>query len=525
MNDRAGSSLPQIGGVSEDQIILARANGYSFHLNDETWVLDKNTKVYTSQIRALVSGETLRGCLKTLAFFSANMSAGHAHSMESHFTHFLKETNAREITSAELINYRSTLTSDKEWYLGKLRGFLKKWHQLGYEGVSDEVIEMIAGWRIKGSLKGDRVKRMDPTLGPLSDIELQAFNEGVVRAYELDQITLAELAMCLVISNTGRRPIQISHLRVGDIVRGKNNRGEPFYGINIPRAKQGTGFRTSFKVWALNQDLYSIVNAQAKSSMQQAARVLGFELQDSDREQLPLFLDPKVLSSIRSPVELRRLATTDKLHITSSKITETIQHVVESLDIHSERTGELIHLNSQRFRYSTGTRAAREGFGELVIAELMDHTDTQSSGIYIKNIPEHVERLDEAMGFQLAPYAQAFAGVLVDSERDAKRGDDPNSRIRAEEGQGIGTCGEHGFCGANVPIPCYTCMHFQPWVDGPHEEVYEELLAERERIKEMTGDMQVAAVLDRSIIAVADVISRCKKRRQELDQEKGAGDV
>ncbi|QQA60855.1 hypothetical protein JC965_24005 [Aeromonas caviae] len=75
------------------------------------------------------------------------------------------------------------------------------------------------------------------------------------------------------------------------------------------------------------------------------------------------------------------------------------------------------------------------------------------------------------------------------------------------------------FCGANVPIPCYTCMHFQPWLDGPHEAVYQGLLNERERVKEVTGDIEVAAVLDRSILAVADVIMRCAKRREELDQQ------
>jgi hypothetical protein len=58
-------------------------------------------------------------------------------------------------------------------------------------------------------------------------------------------------------------------------------------------------------------------------------------------------------------------------------------------------------------------------------------------------------------------------------------------------------------------------MHFQPWLDGPHEDVYQGLLNERERVKEITGDIQIAAVLDRSI-AVADVIMRCAKRREEL---------
>ncbi|WP_407232005.1 hypothetical protein [Escherichia coli] len=32
----------------------------------------------------------------------------------------------------------------------------------------------------------------------------------------------------------------------------------------------------------------------------------------------------------------------------------------------------------------------------------------------------------------------------------------------------------------------------------------------------ITGDIQIAAVLDRSIIALADVIMRCAKRREEL---------
>ena len=153
----------------------------------------------------------------------------------------------------------------------------------------------------------------------------------------------------------------------------------------------------------------------------------------------------------------------------------------------------------------------------MVIAELLDHSDNQNAGVYIENIPEHVENLDKAVGHQMAHYAQAFAGVLVDSENAAKRGDDFNSRVKAG-GDGIGTCGSYGFCGASVPIPCYTCMHFQPWLDGPHESVYEDLISERLRLFDVTGDKQIAAVNDRSILAVADVIQRCRARKEELSR-------
>ena len=126
---------------------------------------------------------------------------------------------------------------------------------------------------------------------------------------------------------------------------------------------------------------------------------LGFELQEDDRQQIPLFPDLDVLATVQSPYEFRQLFATDKLHIPAAKITNTLQYIIEKSDIRSERTGELLHINARRFRYTTGTRAAKEGFGELVIAELLDHTDTQNAGVYIKNIPEHVKKLDEAVGF------------------------------------------------------------------------------------------------------------------------------
>ena len=511
------NSLPTLAPVR----IRAKANGYFFQLYNTSWVLDKNTAVTLVDIHHYLSGEKLDGCLRTLAFYASNLSASHTLNIIMRFQHMLRETDAREITDTVLINYRSMLSPATEWYLATIRGFLRSWHQLGYPGISKDVILLLDGWTLKGNRKGDAVKRMDPQEGPLTDNELTAFNEGAVRAYEKSLITIAELAMALSASHTGRRPIQISQLRVIDVLCGKNEKGEPFYMLNVPRAKQrSSSFRTNFKPFAISLELWAILSAQARNAIVQVEKRLGFELQKADRQQVPLFPNFDVVDTIESPSEFRQLLATDKLNIASSEITDTLQFIVEESNIRSERTGDLLHINSRRFRYTTGTRAAREGFGELVIAELLDHTDTQNAGVYVKNIPEHVKKLDEAVGFQLAPYAQAFVGVLVDSEKEAQRGNDPTSRIRTEMGLGVGTCGEHGFCGANIPIPCYTCMHFQPWLNGPHKEVYQGLLNERERVKEITGDIQIAAVLDRSIIAVADVIMRCEKRSEELSQQR-----
>ncbi|MBL0551295.1 hypothetical protein JD551_20320 [Aeromonas caviae] len=500
--------------------IPARANGYSFMLHDAQWRLDKNTIVGVGAIHDLLDATTLNGLLNTLSYYASNMSPGHTENAFIWFLSYVRTTKTSHIDVSSLINYRYSLDAAHEYRMGAIRGLLRQWYRLGYPGVSKDVMRLLDGWTLKGSRKGDAVKRMDPNEGPLTDNELQAFNEGAVRAYEGNLISLTELAMALAISHTGRRPIQISQLRVGDVLCGKNEKEEPFYVLNVPRAKQYySSFRASLKPFAMTQELWAILNAQARNAIALVENHLGFELQENDRQQIPLFLDLDVVADIQSPHELHQLLATDKLHIKSIVITNTLQFIVEIADIHSERAGDQFHINARRFRYTTGTRAAREGFGELVIAELLDHSDTQSAGIYVKNIPEHVKKLDEAVGFQLAPFAQAFVGVLIDSEREARRGNDPSSRIRTEMGLGVGSCGEHGFCGANVPIPCYTCMHFQPWLDGPHEDVYQGLLNERERVAEVTGDSAVAGVLDRTIVAVADVIMRCAKRREELGQQ------
>jgi integrase len=487
-----------------------------FYEDDTHWRLDKNNTVAVGAVRVLLDDEIRASFIATLVFYATNLSGGYTKLISETILHMLRATGASKFSESTLISYRALLNSGTEWQLGIARTFLKKWYELGYPGISESIVELLYSWTIKGAIKGDLIKRLDPHYGPLSDLELQGFNEGVTQAYEKNKISITDLALALIISNTGRRPIQISHLKIKDVLTGKNRKGEPCYLVNIPRAKQrGEVFRESFKQFAITHELWVILNAQVSLVKRKFEKRFGIELGEADQSELPLFPDWDAFPTVTFQ-DFRTLLGSDRLHIRSAVITEVLQHCAESARIHSERTGSLLNANSYRFRYTTGTRAAREGFGVMVIAELLDHSDNQNAGVYIENIPEHVARLDEAVGHQLAPYAQAFAGVLVDSEETARRGKNINSRIKSSKG-GIGTCGNYGFCGANVPIPCYTCIHFQPWLNGPHEAIYAELISERDRLLKVTGDLQISAVNDRSILAVANVIQLCAKRREELE--------
>lgn len=185
------------------------------------------------------------------------------------------------------------------------------------------------------------------------------------------------------------------------------------------------------------------------------------------------------------------------------------------LNVTSERTGETIHIHPRRFRYTMGTRAAEEGQHALVIAEMLDHTDTQQVNVYVESTPEIARRIDAATALELAPLAQAFLGKLVRSEADALRGDDPASRIVDPDTGAVGTCGKYGFCGLLGPVACYTCHNFQPWLEADHEGLLRKLVAERLRREERTGDTRITNTLDRTILAVADVVNRCDVARDE----------
>ena len=162
------------------------------------------------------------------------------------------------------------------------------------------------------------------------------------------------------------------------------------------------------------------------------------------------------------------------------------------------------------------------------LAWLLDHSTLASAGIYIDNLPEHAAQINAAMSgsLTLLRFASLFRGRLVDREADAVAGDDPlHSRLHYQ-GTAAATCGKRKQCGlgGGIPLACYTCDHFQPWLDGPHEAVLGNLLRERRRLDELCGAAHPATTRrDTTIIAVINVIQRCHARREELAREANVG--
>lgn len=513
--------MPNKFTIFENSIYFSTKNNYQISFKDNYWILDKERNINLSSVINKISPPLIYGYKKTLQFYAINHSSYHTTNVHNALLHFLTRTKTHKISPESLINFKSSLNRETEFILGVLKGFLKKWHGLGYEGVSEEVVILLNNWRIKGNIKGDVVKRLDPEKGPLTDIELQAFNSGALQCYEQNKITLTELALSLLISNTGRRSLQISHMKLKDLLTIYNSDQETIYFLNIPRIKQRDGyFRDAFNQIHVTKELWLILKSQADHVIDDfQTRLKNNLIPQNLISKLPLFPNKTKLKDIKNLRQLHELSEGDFLHIVANNATKAMRKIVEHANIFSERTGQLLHISSSRFRYTIGTRAAREGFGPLIIAELLDHSDTQNAHVYIENIPEYASRINEKIGHLMEPYSKAFKGQLITSENEAKRGNEITSRIRINTTENIGNCGSYDFCGGKVPIPCYTCLYFQPWLDAPHEKVLLRLLKERDQIIKDTKDLAIASANDRTILAVMEVVQLCRLRRKGISDE------
>jgi len=351
---------------------------------------------------------------------------------------------------------------------------------------------------------------MDPNKGPFTDIEWESVQQALNDAYARNGVSLQEYVLVWLFALLGLRPTQYARLKLCDVSVATSEKDGAFvYSIRVPRAKTREGNpRAQFADRVLIPQVGEVV---LELTSQVEARFVGIL---DDPRQAPLF---PLGHEGSAPIGF-------EYHATTEQIRNKLARVLNALKVVSERTGKPMNIMATRFRRTLGTRAAAEGHGELVIAELLDHSDTQNVGVYVNATPAIIERIDKAIAMRMAPLAQAFAGKLINGPAEATRATDSSSNISAphitKSFKSIASCGMHGFCGFLKPVACYTCRSFEPWVDGPHEAVLDHLLAERERLL-LTTDSRIASINDRTILAVAEVVHRCEQARREKDASHG----
>lgn len=505
---RPGDSARVIARQSEAPPLPERAqsrSGASFDPRSDLWAWrDSVVSVSMSfePMRQYMSARLLDSLKLTLIWYVRVHSPRTAMANRAAFWHFLKATHKQgsapldQIKSVDVLNYKASLRPSFEHYLGRLATVLRRWRRLGYPGVGDAV-SLLNDMRLAGGVKGAAVMTMCPIMGPFTNTEQEAIQSAVDEAYVDGEIEAIHYLLTWLLMALGQRPEQYAAMKVCDIARTIEEDGTHLYALRVPRAKQSENPRTSFKERLLIPQIGRPLWDYAQHVRERFSDLL------SDSSQAPMF-PQKVVGEMAPGFEY---------HYTTGAMTSSLKIVLKKLDVTSERTGEPLHITPIRFRRTFGTRAAQEGHGELVIAELLDHSDTQNVGVYVAAVPEIAARIDRAIAMELAPLAQAFKGMVIDDEPAATRGSDPASRIRDlridREGRPMGSCGQFSACGYAKPIACYTCRSFEPWLDGPHEAVLNYLLAKREQNSSSLGP-RMASINDRTILAVAEVVQLCR---------------
>lgn len=482
-----------------EEPLVAINSGYNFYKGGKIWVLDKNVSVNVSLVIAVLNKIYHQGFLDTLACFATTRSSSYTKRLFFVFYDYIKTTKDGMITDDSIKNYHFKALLNKPEHIIGIRAFFKKWFDLGYFGVSEWQVDYLEKIILKKRQLGEAVRVRDRRKGPLTENEVINFNEGAMWLYDSGEITLEELAMALITSYTGRRPIQISHLKLKDILSLFQDMGFD-YSINFPRAKHSGAFRSEFTLLKITEDLHDIIVILSEKNIRAFENFLGREVDTHEVKEIPLFLDLQSVNEQFPGKEVLTLLKKDIFHLRAKYITVAIKRIARKLGFLDDEST----IHARRFRYSLGMRAAQEGFGEYVIAALLDHRTINNVSCYVKNVPEYAVRIDEVITAGIIQYANAFKGNLINEDSGCKK-------IKNHDGVDSGNCSNCKSCGTPVPVPCYTCIHFQPWIDGPHQSVHDYLINERNRIARITSDVKVTTSLDRTINAVKEVILKCNE--------------
>lgn len=499
--------------------------GYEIDVGLRRWILSRDVTVKLEWVDEWLGSPLKMSFIQMVAWYASTRAPGTVQTAALAFKALIGfirqgEATVSEITSVSLTNYRSHLGKSREFELLPLVVLLRHWLRLNNPGLGRNVKETLRQWKIKSAPKGVAVLTRCPRRGALSELEYEGLSSSLIESFGSRKTSLSNYVLTDLMISTGRRPSQLGDLKLVDILDPDVDAHEDCgLVIQFPRRKQRRIWRAAFKPAYLSSEKAAPIRELAALVKARASRIWP-TLSSEAASQLPLFPAWSRIRSSRSmPVErVAELAGSEAFHLATREIRDRLIKTVERIGVTSERTLEQLHVFPTRLRRTVATRAAREGYSTLVIAELLDHSDDQNARIYTENVPENAAAINAAIAMQLAPIVQAFCGMLVDREADALRGNDIASRVRTDEGSGVGTCGTFGFCGAIAPIACYTCKAFQPWLDAPHEEVMIALVDERSRIRDLTRDDAIASINDRTILAVAEVIRLCEKRRQEIAQ-------
>ena len=426
-----------------NNLIKYNSDKMSLHEHKIVSSIESNGINLTNLIYAM-NENLVCGFVYTVQYYFNSNSYLYVKSIVRNMESLIRKLSPTHIDDKVLIEYQNKQSSKAPASFRVLRPFLIKWFEFGYPGIDESAVELLKHFDRKIKKAGQSVLQDDPTGGPLTKEEHTSLIRAMNHAYRIGVLSLSDYAISLLMSLTGRRPQQLVMLKHKDLLQNNLDNGKVEYIISVPRVKQ-RGKQLQYRKVPIISEVASIVQLQADHSVRLVELTLGKTLDDHAKGKVPVFLNEEKLLDLA--IKDSNFLESNKIYAKPTIANVALKNIVNNGNVISNRTGSLLNATPRRLRYTIATMLAREGHSANTIAELLDHSSTSSTGIYIKNLADSAERIDSAVSEQLSFVADIFMnGIRSNKIRDFKF-----CSSRKCQSQNL-----------NVNFPCEECAFFMP---------------------------------------------------------------
>ena len=404
----------------------------------------ENDGINIRELICVMNEKLVCGFVYTVQYYFNSNSYLYVKNIVRNMESLIRKLSPTHIDDKVLIEYQNKQSSKAPASFRVLRPFLIKWFEFGYPGIDESAVELLKHFDLKIKKAGQSVLQDDPTGGPLTKEEHTSLIRAMNHAYRIGVLSLSDYAISLLMSLTGRRPQQLVMLKHKDLLQNNLDNGKVEYIISVPRVKQ-RGKQLQYRKVPIISEVASIVQLQADHSVRLVELTLGKTLDDHAKGKVPVFLNEEKLLDLA--IKDSNFLESNKIYAKPTIANVALKNIVNNGNVISNRTGSLLNATPRRLRYTIATMLAREGHSANTIAELLDHSSTSSTGIYIKNLADSAERIDSAVSEQLSFVADIFMnGIRSNKIRDFKF-----CSSRKCQSQNL-----------NVNFPCEECAFFMP---------------------------------------------------------------
>ncbi len=371
--------------------------------SDSIWSLDYGIKINFNQLIGI--DKFLMLIKSTFACCLKKHSVSYVRKMFFAIKHYQKEVKGGviEFSYGEVANYFNRFECDNYTHSETMKYFLLKLNSQFPDLLDNSVKELIQNVRVKKPDAKKSVNTHDYDKGPFSDKQLNEIIRLSTLAFQQQQITVSNYLMLTLLIYSGRRPFQINLIQIQDVVslHGK-------YFINVPQIKQKNTYRQTFTKLEIPEGLYSHLRFLSNAVVELVESTLNIKLSYNQNQELPVFISTAPFKT--------KMVTVDSLKngdlvITSRQFASRIKWTVnKSITTSSIDFG---NINSRRFRYTLGTKAAEKGFCAAAIAKALDHTSSKSVRSYVHNNANNGAKINAIMNSVMIPIANLFVEPIT----------------------------------------------------------------------------------------------------------------